>query len=95
MNFPHLAMPQGGGAGIRGSNVVTAGGSITVEVGPNDDSVSVTNAGTGERTDHDVSPGKNNTIPIPNVPGGTWLLIRVGKGLRARVIAVEVISTSP
>jgi len=93
MRVARLDLPQG--EGVRAPSVVTAGGSVTVDVGPNDDTVSVSNAGTGERSDHDVAPGKSNVIPIPNVPGGTWLYIKVGKGLRARVIAVEVISSSP
>lgn len=93
MSMIRLDLPQGGG--VRGPATATPGGSIVVDVGPNDDSVTVTNASTGDRTDHDAAPGKGNVIPIPNVPGGTWFFIKVGKGLRARTIAVEVVSSSP
>ncbi|MCA8973366.1 MAG: hypothetical protein KDC98_01525 [Planctomycetes bacterium] len=46
-------------------------------------------------TTYDVEPGKDTTVQIPNVPGGTIVHIRVGKGVNARIIFVEVVSTTP
>ena len=86
---------QQGGGGIRGPAVAPSGGSMTVEVGPNDTTVEVTNATTGATTTHGVEPGKSATIPVPSVPGGTMLIVTVGTGLRTRIIFVEVISSSP
>lgn len=83
------------GEGVRSPSTVTAGGTITVDVGPNDDTVEVTNGSTGTTKNNEVAPGKTASIPIPNVPGGTILYISVGKGPRARSIIVEVISSSP
>jgi hypothetical protein len=71
------------------------GGTVTVNVGPNDTSVEVSAAGSSNTTTHDVEPNKDATIPVPNVPPGTIVFITVGKGLRARVLAVEVIALSP
>jgi len=84
-----------GGAGIRGPGVATSGGSMTVEIGPNDNSIEVTNSSTGVTVSHDAVPGKGATIPVGNVPGGTTLIVTVGKGMRTRIIFVEVTSSSP
>ena len=82
---------QAGGEGIRGPQVVLQGGSIVVEVGPNDTTVEV-DAGTKPVTSHPVQPGKTATIPVPPVTPGTILAVTVGKGLRARMILVEVVA---
>lgn len=87
--------PQGGGQGIRSTTTAAPGGSVTVNVGPNDPSVSLTNNATGDSSSFPVDPGKDTTIPIPNVPGGTILTITVGSGQRARIIIVEVITPGP
>jgi len=85
--------PQG--EGIRAPTPVVQGGSIDVDVGPNDSSVEVSAGSSGNTTSHDVSPGKQAHIPVPSVPGGTILTITVGRGLRARIILVEVIAPTP
>ena len=88
--------PQGqGGDGVRTTMTATPGGSVTINVGPNEPSVNVENPVTGASTSLPVSPGKDTPIPIPNVPGGTVIHIRIGKGLRSRIILVEVIAPGP
>lgn len=89
-----VKQPQGqGGDGVIAQAV--AGGSLTIEVGPNDAAIVVTNNTTGEQMRVKVSPGKDTTVPIPNVPAGTGLTIKVGTGLNARIIPVEVIAPGP
>ena len=78
--------------GIRGPSTVSQGGTFEVEVGSGDGSVEVSDGGPGSTSSHPVPPGKKVTIPVPPVPGGTVLLVRVGRGLRASVILVEVIA---
>lgn len=82
-----------GEQGIRGPQTATPGGSITINVGTNDASVDIMDGNSGEITTHPVTPGKDTTIQVPNVPGGTILQIIAGKGARIRVLEVEVIST--
>lgn len=82
-----------GGEGVKAPGVATQGGSIDVSVGPNDDSVEVHAGGQGQT--HQVPPGKKVTVPVPPVPPGTVLTITVGKGLRTRILYVEVIAPSP
>jgi len=90
------AIPQAqGGQGLRTSATATAGGSVTVNVSPNDPSIEVTDPATGATTNVPVSPGKDTQVPIPNVPGGSFLTIKVGTGRRARIILVEVIAPGP
>lgn len=83
------------GEGVRTTGTATPGGSVTVNVGPNDTSVEVSAAGSDNTKTHDVEPNKDATIPVPEVPPGTILFITVGKGLRARVIEIQVIALSP
>jgi hypothetical protein len=71
------------------------GGTIDIEVGPNDSSVQVSAAGQADTSSFPVPPGKQVSIPVPAVPPGTVLAISVGKGLTRRVIYVEVVATSP
>ena len=78
--------------GIRGPSTVTQGGTIEVDVGTNDGSVEVSSGGPGTTTSHPVPPGKKVSIPVPPVPGGTILFVSVGRGLRARILLVEVIA---
>lgn len=86
--------PQGG-EGIRAPTPVVQGGTIEVDVGPNDSTVEVSAGSSSETTSHPVNPGKKAEIPVPSVPGGTILWISVGKGLRRRTILVEVIAPTP
>ena len=83
------------GGGVRGPTFAPAGGAVSVDVGPNDSSVEVSVAGSGNSTSHDVEPNKEASVTIPNVPPGTIIYITVGKGLRLRIIQVEVIALSP
>ncbi|MBM4060665.1 MAG: hypothetical protein FJ265_06170 [Planctomycetes bacterium] len=87
--------PQGGGEGIRTVTVASPGGSVMVNVGPNESSVTIANATTGASVTIPVAPGKDTQIPIPNVPGGTVLTISIGVGTTARIIVVQVIAPSP
>lgn len=68
---------------------------MSIEVGTNDASVTLTNNATGETTRVATSPGKDTSIPIPNVPPGTALTIRIGRGRTARLIVIEVIAPGP
>jgi hypothetical protein len=86
-------MMEGGNDGLRGSTVVMQGGSISVDVGPNDSSVEISQVGGGPVTTVPVTPGKAASIPLPNVPGGAVLYVRVGRGNRARIMVVEVVSS--
>jgi hypothetical protein len=83
------------GEGIRADGIAVQGGSVQVQVGPNDSTVEVSVGGSSDSTSHDVSPGKGVTIPVPPVPQGTILYISVGKGLRRRLIVLEVIAPTP
>ena len=80
------------GEGIRGPTAVQQGGVIVVDVGPNDSTVEVSVNGSGHTTSTQVSPGKQASIPVPDVPPGTLLHVSVGKGNRERIILVEVIA---
>ncbi len=83
--------PQGG-EGVRAVSPVVQGGTIEVDVGPNDTSVEVSTGSLPGTTVHKVTPGKRASIPVPNVPGGTILSVSVGQGARARVVLIEVIA---
>ena len=80
------------GEGIRGPITVASGGSITIDVGPNDATVEISQPGGSGTISVPVDPGKQATFPVPNVPPNTLLIISVGKGLRSRVIVVEVVA---
>jgi hypothetical protein len=80
------------GEGIRVPAVVAPGGTMIVNVGPNDATVEVSVAGSNQTTSHTVPANKDVAIPVPPVPGGTVLFVTVGKGLRARTIEVLVVS---
>lgn len=83
------------GEGLRTTTTAVAGGQITVNVGPNDTSIEISVAGS-ERVDSvPVPPNKDAVVTVPAVPPGTFVLITVGKGLRTRVIVVEVIALAP
>ena len=85
-----MAPPQGGGP-LRGPAVVATGGTIDVHVGTNDSEVEVSAGGPGAPTAWPVGPGRDAHIPVPNVPAGTVLAVAVGKGLRRRVLLIEVV----
>jgi hypothetical protein len=81
------------GEGVRGPIQVVSGGNVPVEVGPNDTTVDVSVNNDAKTETHDVASGKTAQIPVPPVPGGSVLVITVGRGDRRRTILVEVIST--
>lgn len=83
------------GEGIRVPMVVTSGATITVNVGPNDSTVEINIAGTDKTEVVNVPPNKDASIQVPAVAPGTLLFITVGKGLRARMIVVEVVALAP
>jgi hypothetical protein len=80
------------GEGIRSSITVQQGGVINVDVGPNDSTVEMSVDGSGHATSTSVPPGKQVSIPVPDVPPGTLLHVTVGRGNRTRFILVEVIA---
>jgi hypothetical protein len=84
-----------GGEGIRVTGVAPVGGSITVNVGPNDTSVEIGPTGSSNTSRHEVEANKDVEIPIPSVPAGTILIVTVGKGARKQRIQVEVVAPSP
>ncbi|MBL8753298.1 MAG: hypothetical protein JNK15_08365 [Planctomycetes bacterium] len=92
LNGPTLA-PQGQGLRISGQPV--SGGTITVNVGSNDSVIEIKDTSTSQSTRVDVAPGKDTNITLPNVPGGTVVVISVGRGTNRRAIYVEVASPSP
>src|SRR5688500_13359381 len=88
-------MIQGGGSGVRGPAVTTPGGTLEVEVAPNEDEVTIHPvAGQGSATKHPVEPGRTATIPVPMVPPGTVLIVEVGKGSRSRFYPVLVVESA-
>ena len=78
--------------GLRAPAVVTQGGTFEVEVGTGDASVEVSTPGPGSTKSYPVPPGKKVTIPVPPVPGGTILIVKVGRRNRATIVLVEVIA---
>ena len=66
---------------------------MDVEVGPNDTVINVVVVGGAPCGSYLVPPGKKAQIPVPPVPPGTQLYVSVGKGLRARILLVEVIAS--
>lgn len=87
-------MPQEG-EGIRVSTAAVPGGAITVNVGPNDETVEVSVSGSGGSTSYNVPGNKDTQIPVPQVAPGTTLTVRVGKGSRKRRILVHIVAPSP
>lgn len=68
---------------------------MTITVGPNDTVIEVKDSATGETTSVPVTPGKSVTLPVPDVPPGTFITYKVGDGKRNRGLTVEVIAPSP
>ena len=57
---------------------------------PGDPFVEVSTGGT-QATNVPVNPGKQAQVPIPNLPAGTVVVISVGKGLKRRILVVEIV----
>jgi len=84
------------GEGVRVPTTAVAGGSIIVNVGPNASHVEVDVLGSnGPSKSYEVEANKDTPLPVPSVPGGTVLVIRVGKPPNQRRILVTVIAPSP
>jgi len=84
--------PQGG-EGVKGPLTAPAGGTVDIEVGPNETSVWV-NLGPGGLSEHKVPPDKKVTIPVPSTPGEVFA-VTVGKGLTKRSILITIVASSP
>ena len=83
------------GEGIRVTAAATPGGSITVNVGTADDVVEIAVAGSEDSDSFDVPGDKDTQLPVPAVPAGTILVVRVGRGLRMRRFLVTIVAPSP
>jgi len=83
------------GEGIRVSSAAAPGGSIDVNVGTADDVVEISVGGTSDSYSYDVPGDKDAMLPLPPVPPGTVLIVRVGKGNRMRRFIVTVVAPSP
>ena len=94
-DFEFGAILMQGPGGIRAETAAPSGGTITVNVGPNDQSIQVHDPTTGRTTSHKVAPGKDTLVPMPVAPAGTVVQVRVGRGPNARIILVEIVSTNP
>ena len=84
-----------GGNGIRISGTATPGGSITINVGPSDDTVEIGIAGDSQATSHLIPGNKDTSVPIPNAPPGTIIVVRIGRGKRLRRMLVTIVSPAP
>jgi hypothetical protein len=93
--FAPALVSQSTGEGLRAPLVVVQGGTFTVELGPNDSTVVVVLAAGGVAATHSVTPGKQVTLPVPPVPGGTILCLVVGKGAHRRYHVMEVVAPAP
>lgn len=83
---------QSGNGGLRGPSTVVQGGTMNIDVGPNDRSVDVGSGQTSFGSSR-VDPAKGAAIPVPPVPAGSVVWIAVGTGLRRRFILIEVVSS--
>lgn len=90
-----MSARQGPG-GIRvTSTSAVLGGAIEVDVATCDTTVSVSGGGAAPLVVVSVPPGKHLSIPVPQVPVGTFLSIAVGRGLNRHVVLIEVVATPP
>ena len=87
-------MPQNG-EGIRVTGTAVPGGTITLNLGPNDSHVEVSVGGSSKTSKYFVPGNKNTPIPIPVVPPGTSVVIAVGKGNRKRRVILIVTGQTP
>jgi len=82
-----------GGEELKGPSTAPAGGTIEIQVGPNETTVWVS-SGVGDLTGYTVPPSKKVTIPVPPTPGEP-LLVTVGRGLDKRSIIITIVAPSP
>ena len=83
-------MTYQGPGGVTGPSTASQGGSASVKVESGDGSVTVRSpAGS---TTQPVPPGGGVTVPVPEVPPGSALVVVAGRGNRKSVHWIEVIS---
>lgn len=80
------------GPTFRAPLTVSIGGTIEVETGTNGGTVEVSEVGSTATTSHSVGPTGKSSIPVPNLPQGGYLVVRMGKPPNTRLILVEVIA---
>ncbi|MFT6082272.1 MAG: hypothetical protein ACJAQZ_004351 [Planctomycetota bacterium] len=83
------------GEGIRVTSTAVSGGSITVNVGTADDQVEVGVVGSNDSTSYNVSANKDTPIPVPALPPGSTIVVRVGKGERRRRFLITIVAPPP
>lgn len=83
------------GPSLRGPATVTQGGVIDIEVSSGSETVEVSVAFGDPPTSYKVGPDGSVSIPAPQAPGGTIIIVSVGKGLTARRITIEIVAPSP
>jgi len=88
------AQNSGGGA-IDCPPAVPAGGSITITVGPNDTTLDLQQNDGQVLASIPVTPGKSVSIPVPPLPPGASLVVRLGNAERKRARIVEILQPSP
>ena len=86
------AAANGGGEGLRAPATATPGSTIKVEVATNDCTIEVGISGSNHMQSLPVAADKSVTVPVPNGTPGQVLVIRAGRGARARVIRVELVA---
>jgi hypothetical protein len=86
---------QGSGGAIECDGSVVQGGTITITVGPNDTTLDIKQTDGPILVSIPVTPGKTVTLPVPSVPTGASLTIRLSNGERRRARVVEVLQPSP
>lgn len=85
--------PSGGG--LRGPTHAAAGSTVTIDAGTNDGDITVVDPTTGASVHVPAAPGKGTEIPMPNAPGGTIVIVRVGRGLRCSYLLIEIVEAGP
>lgn len=87
--------PQGPQGGLQGPTYVVQGGTFKVDVGPSDEFIEIKEGFYGPITRIPVTPGKSVTLPVPDLPGGSFFLVRVGNKRRTRGRVFEIVAPSP
>lgn len=82
--------------GIKGPNVATEGGTITVTAPAGVDTIEVSVPGQPGKKSFPVGRDRTTTVPVPPVPPGTILVITAGPlDPRVNLLLVEVIGANP
>jgi phage tail sheath gpL-like len=87
-------MPQSG-EGLRVTGTAVPGGTITINVGPNDCTVEVSTGGGSNTVSYKIPGNKDTPIPVPPAAPGSTVVITVGKGSRQRLIILIVNGATP